>query len=110
MAIAYTNETELNSTSRPDGTVQRVVACTATFDSSYPTGGETITPADIVPAEGALSEVDFVTVASSRPAGTEVVLWDRANAKLLIFTADGTQATNASDQSAVFAELLVYGR
>lgn len=110
MALAYTNEVDLIGTSRPDGTVQRVVACTATFDASYPTGGELVTAADIVSADGALTEVDFVVVASSRAAGTEVVLWDRANAKLLVFTADGTQAGSASDQSAVTAELLIFGR
>lgn len=111
MALTYSNEVELLSTSRHTGEVQRVIAVTATFDDSYPTGGETITPADIDGgAEGALTAIDHVVVSSFRPAGTEQVLWDRANEKLLVFTADGTQATGASDQSAVFAELLVFGR
>lgn len=111
MALTYTNEVELMGVSRTDGVVQRVVGCTVTFDDSYPTGGEAIVASDIEPAlGGAMSAVDFVVIGSSREAGTEVVLWDRSEAKLLVFTADGTQAANASDQSAVTAEILVYGR
>jgi hypothetical protein len=37
-------------------------------------------------------------------------VWDRANSKLLLFTALGTQAANASDQSAIVVELTAYGK
>ena len=77
---------------------KRVVFAQVTFDSSYPTGGEAVAASDFPSISTAIEEV---AVLSSSPAGTEVVLYDRANAKLLVFTGDGTQASNASDQSGV---------
>jgi len=77
---------------------KRVVFAQVTFDSSYPTGGEAVSASDFPSISTAIEEV---AVLSSSPAGTEVVVYDRANTKLLVFTADGTQASNASDQSGV---------
>jgi len=77
---------------------KRVVFAQVTFDSSYPTGGEAVSADDFPSISTAIEEV---AVLSSSPAGTEVVVYDRANSKLLVFTADGTQASNASDQSGV---------
>lgn len=115
MALAYTNVVELDSDTNPQGKVTRVVACTATFDASYPTGGEVITPASISSAAaGALTAVDFVVVASHDTDGVTRAIWDRANAKLMLWIDDGStgvpaQAANASDQSAKAVELLIYG-
>lgn len=72
------------------------------FDNSYPTGGEDLTPGLV-----GLNTIEHVIVPG--PNGTEFVTWDRTNKKLLVFTADGTQAANASDQSAVGVELSVIG-
>lgn len=73
-----------------------------TFDSSYPTGGEVLTPAEV-----GLTRIDHVQV--SARGGTEVVVWDHVNSKLQIFTADGVEATNASNQSAIVCHITVRG-
>lgn len=83
---------------------QKVWMGKVTFDSSYPTGGEAITPSDF----NMSSDVDVVLVASN--TGAEVVAWDDANDKLLVYTADGTEATNSSDQSSVEATVIAFGR
>ena len=80
-----------------------LVAATVAFDSSYPTGGEAIAAADL----GLDAAIDFAVVTTG---GADVVVWDRATGKLKIFTADGTEATNASDQSAVSRDILFLGR
>lgn len=73
-----------------------------TFDNSYPTGGETYTP-------GLFGLNSIEAILMPGPNGTEYATWDRANKKFLVFTADGTQAGNASDQSAVGFEVAVIG-
>lgn len=81
---------------------KRVFQGRITFDSSYPTGGEVLTPAEV-----GLTRIDHVIVTAK--GGTEVVVWDHANSKLQIFTADGVEATNASNQSAVVCHVEVSG-
>ena len=81
----------------------RLVAATITFDNSYPTGGETLAVADL----GLDSAIDAVIPALG---GSDVVVYNRATGKLQVFTADGTEATNASDQSTVSRDVLVIGR
>ena len=83
---------------------RRVWRGTVTFDSSYPTGGEALVPGDF----GFNLDIENVQIIADR--GTETVQWDRANSKILVHTADGTQATNASDQSAVTATVVATGR
>ena len=86
---------------------KRVVFAQVTFDSSYPTGGEAVAASDFPSISTAIEEV---AVLSSSPAGTEVVVYDRANAKLLVFTADGTEQGNGTDASGVDnVTLLVVG-
>lgn len=68
-----------------------------TFDSSYPTGGEAVNAATAFGFN--LGNIEFLQVTAER--GTEVVVWNDAARKLLVYTADGTEAPNASDQSAV---------
>jgi hypothetical protein len=75
-----------------------------TFDSSYPTGGEAIAGSDFgFPS----NTIEHVQVAAER--GSEVVVWDSAAETLEIYTADGVEAANASNQSAVTAHVTVTG-
>ena len=97
MALTITSRAVLNDKDT------RVVAATIAFDSSYPTGGEAIAASDL----GLDSSIDAVFVTTG---GADVVVWSRSTGKLLIYTADGTEATNASDQSAVTRDVLVIGR
>lgn len=84
---------------------KRVVFATYTFDDSYPTGGEAVAASEF----DSLTAIEHIVIASQDVGGGEQVVWDKANAKLLVFTADGTEATNTSDQSGVSVELMVFG-
>jgi hypothetical protein len=85
---------------------KRVVFATVVFDSSYPTGGEVLAASDF----DSLTAFEEVGILSSSPAGTEVVVWDRTNSKLAVFTADGTEQGNGTDASGVDGvQLIVIG-
>jgi len=58
----------------------RLVTGTVAFDSSYPTGGESITAAAF-----GLGVVDFLIANAS---GGYVFFWDSANSKLIAYYAD----------------------
>lgn len=81
---------------------QRLHVYRVAFDVSYPTGGESYTPGLF-----GLNSIEAVLMPGGN--GTEFVTWDRTNKKFLIFTADGTEAVNLSDQSAVGFEVAVIG-
>lgn len=72
---------------------------TIQFDNSYPTGGEAIAVGDLGLSMGPSTILEIFT---AFPAdGANFSAFDKANGKLKLFTADGTEAANASDQSAV---------
>lgn len=81
---------------------KQFVAGEITFDSSYPTGGEAV-------ASSISPHLEQVTSVLAFPSGAEVPVWDNANDKLLLYTADGTEATNTSDQSGVSVFALLIG-
>jgi len=86
---------------------------TVAFDSSYPTGGESVTAAMVagmaVEVQGVLVDSGSALVAQKR------VSWDPSTAKLVIYIEDGTsgkeaEAGSTSDQSGmVDIQLLVLG-
>lgn len=80
-----------------------------TFDSSYPTGGEALTAA----------ELGLHSILGCVIGGINAVRyhagWDQANKKLMLYQEDGTsgieaQVANASDQSAVTVTCLFVGK
>lgn len=73
------------------------------FDSSYPTGGEPIDKT-IVGADGQL--VDIILPNPVSEQGNRLARWDKANSKILLYTALGTEATNASDQSSITLRII----
>jgi hypothetical protein len=82
--------------------------CTVTkvvFDSSYPTGGEALTPTDL-----GLNTVVFAE-AQVQVAGTgsvTAVFYDITNQKLKAFTA-AAEVANTTDLSAVTAQVVAFG-
>lgn len=82
---------------------RRRVSGSITGPASYTTGGNVPTPSDY-----GLIQIDFISIASSVD-GTTFGAWDVANGKLKIFTADATEAANASDQSAQVYAVTVWG-
>jgi hypothetical protein len=81
---------------------KRVAIGTVTFDSSYPTGGEDVNP-DIF----GMGTVEVV-VPNDETSGRSV-RWNSGTKKLQVYTAIGTEATNASDQSATKATVFAVG-
>lgn len=83
------------------------------FDSTYPAGGEAFTAADL-----GLATVDNLQITIDKPlTGTTsaTISWDRANSKLQMFASNGAAPAAlvevaAVDQSAVFANVLAYGK
>lgn len=74
-----------------------------TFDSSYPTGGYAITPANF----GLSVAIEWLDVALSSAA--HPVVWDNVNSKLKVFTAQGAEVANLTNLSTVFVLCQVYG-
>lgn len=72
------------------------------FDSSYPTGGEAITAAQL-----GLSKIVRMKF---QPSGTYLFAFDTANNKVKVYSAINTEVSNATDLSALTAvEFEAYG-
>lgn len=89
----------------------KLVAKKVTFDNSYPTGGEAISPSDF-----GLARIIWVQVNAVTDVATKEVQWVEAAGahKLKIMVEDAisgiaAEAANASDQSAVSVHILVFG-
>lgn len=80
---------------------KRFVVQSITFDNSYATGGEALTPAML-----GLGTVDFVSFSTN---GNFSVVWDRANNKLKAFTAAGAEVANATDLSTLVVDIFAVG-
>ena len=104
MALTVTNETR----SVVGDLV--LVTGTLTFDSSYPTGGEAVAASSF----SNFIRLDFLGLNAHTDVATKLAVWDRSNAKIILYVEDGTtgieaQAANTSDQSAVSVEFLAFG-
>ncbi len=86
---------------------QKVVHATATFDSSYPTGGEPIAAADL--GMSSISQLHTSGLSIDDEALGHVV-WDRSAGTLLVVVAAGTQEGNATDLSATTVEITAFGK
>ena len=92
---------------------QYEVIADVTFDSSYPTGGEAFIPNDVDKSRPTSDVFHFVAITGNDAtiADNRIVTYDHTNKKLVVFTAINTEATNASDQSAVKVRVLTrYGQ
>ena len=82
---------------------------TVTLDSSYPTGGEALSAAQLN-----LAQLDEVVIHSANVA-TKRAVWDRTNSKILVYVENGTsgieaQAASTSDQSALSVQVFAVGK
>lgn len=83
---------------------------TLAFDDSYPTGGESVTAANVEMQ----SAIDGAVVGTGNVA-TKRVAFDPSASKFMVFVEDGTtgkeaEAGNTSDQSGITdVQLLVFG-
>ena len=85
---------------------QRLNVVTFTFDSSYPTGGETVVATDL----GMRARVDAIVPAGAAPygSGAYTVQWVSPKLKA-ISLADGSEAGNTTDLSGLSINVLVLG-
>jgi len=81
----------------------RALVADITFDSSYPTGGEPLTPADL-----GMTSIEWLE-AKQKGLASRLAAYDYANAKLVLFTAIGAEAANASDQSTIVVRAFAIG-
>lgn len=85
----------------------RIVGMLAVGDTSYPTGGYPVAPL----VAGRLTQVLAVFVrASPEFAANRLLRWNQSSNTIQIYTALGTEAANASDQSTTFVAITVLGR
>lgn len=85
------------------------VEATVLFDNSYPTGGESLTAANLG-LELELNSVDIGAVTTNNAASIDKrAVYDRTNSKLALFTGI-TEATNASDQSTIRVKVSAIGK
>ena len=86
MALTISNEDRRISGDRV------VIDAKVTFDSSYPTGGESLAASDF---QG-LVQIDGLIVHSANLALYRVI-WDEANSKLKVYVEDGTSGKEAEE-------------
>ena len=102
MALTITNE-EMHVVGD-----QRVWYCTATFDSSYLTGGELLT---IALLSGCKEILHVICGAPSLDdEALSGVQWVRATGGLLVIAAAGTEEGSTTNLAATTCELVVYGK
>jgi hypothetical protein len=111
VALALTNANA--QTNRDVFGRQNVVTKIVTFDASYPTGGESLTPADL-----GLAQIDIllVSVVSEGVHAGAVVQYDYTAKKLKVFVEEAVAAggvlleiANATDLSALKVRVLAIG-
>lgn len=81
---------------------RKIVLVDITGDTSYPTGGSALTPAQL-----GLRRVEYAD--TPQAVGGVSFTYDRTNNKVLSFTG-GTQTTNATNQSAISVRMMFIGK
>lgn len=111
MAVTAASRDLEGVVSAPAG-ARRIAEALVTFDASYPTGGEVVTPSLF-----ALNQIDFIVAntasSSTGPTALECVPVKQTDGsyKLRLHTSStGAEVANASDQSLVTVEVLAIGR
>lgn len=95
----------------PQARGKNVLLVKITFDSSYPTGGEALAPADIDGIEG---DIDYLWCVGD--SGGYVFDWDNTNGKIKAYWVDTTvdgaplaEVADTTDLSAIAPYFLVVG-
>jgi hypothetical protein len=86
----------------------RAVFGTITFDASYPTGGESLTGADLKNL-GEIEKIIFEPASNGTPI-IKHLKYDYVNKKVLAFDVAGTQTADATDLSAYSAGFVAFGK
>lgn len=85
----------------------RVTCANVTLDSSYPTGGESVTPAQL-----GLEAVDYAIVNVKSVGGTVNVAnasYDAATSKIKVHDETPAEVANTSDLSTLVVQIVAFG-
>lgn len=86
---------------------KRVGVADVTFDNSYPTGGEAVTPSQFGLTNATYGICNVKTVGGT--VNVANVYYDRANKKLLVFDETPAEAANAADLSTLVVQVKMFG-
>lgn len=89
---------------------RKVVITDITFDNSYVTNGEPIDGTILKLENGVTSIVPMAVTTAGAITPTKSVVYDHVNSKLVLYTAAGTEAVSASDQSTVKVRVRAEGK
>lgn len=79
-----------------------------TFDSSYPTGGESFVVSDVDPSQATGMAFDFVSASSRKVPASNNFYYDYTNKTLMAFViTTGVQVADTTDLSAAVCRVLV---
>jgi|LSQX01.2.fsa_nt_gb hypothetical protein len=95
MGLTVSNLTPIKFSNR------RGAVADVTFDNSYPTDGEVLTPKQL-----GLNVIDYITVENIE---TYIFVYNRTNQKLKALTALGTEVTSGTNLSAVTVRVFAVG-
>lgn len=82
---------------------------TVTFDSSYPTGGEAVSAADVGLSRITSADARFLGGFSAAFSFVEPLVQSTGSVLLRLRAAAGTEVPNATDASTVSVRLIVWG-
>jgi hypothetical protein len=103
MAASFTLDTRSTGGNKFSGS-EKVRRGTGNLGTSYATSGVAITPSMFQ-----LRQIFDLIVTPTVATGDRLFTWDKTNSKILCFTALGTEAAGASDQSTKTFRVTVYG-
>lgn len=107
MTLAFTNRPSF--TTNGGVASPKVTVTDVALDSSYPTGGEAVTAANL-----GLTRVDFAIATVKSAATTTVnvanVHYDKDTGKLLIYDESPAEVANAADINGLVVQVIAWGR
>lgn len=89
------------------GSLRKTVS-TVAFDSSYPTGGEPLTAADLRLGRVAYADVTISTTATTTVNATQFA-YDVTNSKLLVFDETPAEVSNTANLDGLVVQIEAYG-
>ena len=106
MAVTVSRQTIAGLPYRTDGTRKRTVT-NVTLDTSYPTGGESVTASDLGLNKVEEARVDIIAVGGT--VNVANAFYDLTNNKVKVFDETPAEVANAADLSGVQVRITAWG-
>lgn len=88
---------------------QRVTFSTVTMDSSYPTGGESVTPAQLG-LDSVSNAITNIKSIGSTTGNVAYTVYDISNEKVVVYDEGHAQVTSADDLSSLVVNITAFGK